>query len=91
MRPRTLWPYQFSNFRIAAVIRPEIVPARMFSARVRILSGRAVGFRFRRFLFAIFITSSLYLYYTLTCAIKQNTILYKYFGWKLFNMLTCAI
>lgn len=41
--------YQSSNFRIAAVIRPEIVPARMLSTRLTTLPGCAVGFRLRRF------------------------------------------
>lgn len=56
MRPRTPGRYQFSNLSIAAVIRPEIVPARMVSAKTCHLLGRAVGFRLRRFLLPIFIT-----------------------------------
>lgn len=64
MRPAPLGLYQFSNLRIAAVIRPEIVPARMLAARPSILLGCAVGFRLRRFLFAIAFTSFPWSYYT---------------------------
>ena len=52
LRPRTPGLYQSSNLRIAAVIRPEIVPARMSAARLSILLG-AVGFRLRRFFLLI--------------------------------------
>lgn len=51
--PVPLGLYQPSNLRIAAVIRPEIVPARMSLAKVFIQSGCVAGFRLRRFLFAI--------------------------------------
>ena len=51
LRPRTPGPYQSSNLRIAAVIRPEIVPARMSAARLSILLGGVVGFFRRRFFF----------------------------------------
>lgn len=51
LRPRTPGPYQSSNLRIAAVIRPEIVPARMSAARLAIPLGRVVGFFRRRFFF----------------------------------------
>lgn len=61
--PHPLGLYQSSNLRIAAVIRPEIVPARMLTAKLSILLGRAVGFRLRRFLFAIALTSFLILVY----------------------------
>ena len=53
MRSRTPGPYQSSNLRIAAVIRPEIVPARMSASKSTFLEGRAVGFRLRRFFFPI--------------------------------------
>ena len=59
VRPRTLGRYQFSNFRIAAVIRPEIVPARMSARRSSILLGCAVGCCLRRFFFATVSTSFL--------------------------------
>ena len=59
--PHPLGLYQSSNLRIAAVIRPEIVPARMLATRLSIPLGRAVGFRLRRFLFAIALTSFLIL------------------------------
>ena len=48
--------YQFGNLRIAAVIRPEIVPARMVSTKTCNLLGRAACLCLRRFLFAIGIT-----------------------------------
>lgn len=51
--PRPSVCYQFSNLRIAAVIRPEIVPARIVSAKTCNLLGCAVGLRRRRFFFAI--------------------------------------
>ena len=41
--PRPSVCYQFSNLRIAAVIRPEIVPARIVSAKTCNLLGCAVG------------------------------------------------
>ena len=50
---RTPGLYQSSNFRIAAVIRPEIVPARMSARKSTFLEGRAVGFRLRRFFLPI--------------------------------------
>lgn len=59
MRPRTLGLYQSSNLRIAAVIRPDIVPARMSARKLSILLGCAVGFCLRRFFFAIVFTSFL--------------------------------
>lgn len=46
---RTPGLYQPSNLRIAAVIRPETVPARMSAANCFTLSGCAVGFDLRRF------------------------------------------
>ena len=49
--PRPSVCYQFSNLRIAAVIRPEIVPARMSAANCFLAC--AVGLRRRRFFFAI--------------------------------------
>ena len=51
--PRPSVCYQFSNLRIAAVIRPEIVPARIVSAKTCNLLGCAVGLCRRRFFFAI--------------------------------------
>ena len=51
--PRPSVCYQFSNLRIAAVIRPEIVPARMSASKSTFLEGRAVGFRLRRFFLPI--------------------------------------
>lgn len=54
--PRTPGLYQSSNLRIAAVIRPDTVPARMSAANCFILSGRAVGFRLRRFFLLILTT-----------------------------------
>ena len=59
MRPRTLGLYQSSNLRIAAVIRPDIVPARMSARKLSILLGCAAGFCLRRFFFAIVFTSFL--------------------------------
>ena len=53
LRPRTPGLYQPSNLRIAAVIRPEIVPARMSAVRLSILLGCVVGFFRRRFFFAL--------------------------------------
>ena len=53
---RTPGLYQSSNLRIAAVIRPDTVPARMSAANCFILSGRAVGFRLRRFFLLILTT-----------------------------------
>lgn len=50
---RTPGLYQFSNFRIAAVIRPETVPAKIVSAKTCNLLGCAVGLCLRRFFFAI--------------------------------------
>ena len=35
--PRTLGLYQFSNLRIAAVVRPEIMPARRSARKLSIL------------------------------------------------------
>ena len=49
--PRPSVCYQFSNLRIAAVIRPEIVPARIVSAKTCNLLGCAVGLCRRRFFF----------------------------------------
>lgn len=43
--------YQFSNLRIAAVIRPEMIPARMSAGKPSILLGCAAGFGLRRFFF----------------------------------------
>ena len=75
VRPRTLWPYQSSNLRIAAVIRPEIVPARMLATRLSIPLGRAAGFRLRRFLFAIALTSFLIpVYYGYTVFSRWNIV-----------------
>ena len=54
--PRTPGLYQSSNLRIAAVIRPDTVPARVSAANCFILSGRAVGFRLRRFFLLILTT-----------------------------------
>ena len=51
--PRPSVCYQFSNLRIAAVIRPEIVPARMSARKSTFLEGCAVGFRLRRFFLPI--------------------------------------
>lgn len=53
LRSRTPGLYQSSNLRIAAVIRPEIVPARMSASKSTFLEGRAVGFRLRRFFLPI--------------------------------------
>ena len=60
--------YQFSNLRIAAVIRPEIVPARIVSAKTCNLLGCAVGLCRRRFFLLILTTPFLLncLYYNLT-------------------------
>lgn len=41
--------YQPSHLIMAAVIRPEITPARMLSTRLSILLGAAAGFFRRRF------------------------------------------
>ena len=49
--PRPSVCYQLSNLRIAAVIRPEIVPAKMVSAKTCHLLACAVGFSLRRFFF----------------------------------------
>lgn len=62
VRPRTLWPYQSSNLRIAAVIRPEIVPARMSAAIASIRLGCAAVFRLRRF-FCLLIVLTPFLIY----------------------------
>ena len=51
--PRPSVCYQFSNLRIAAVIRPEIVPARIVSAKTCNLLGCAVGLCRRRFFLPI--------------------------------------
>lgn len=51
--PRPSVCYQFSNLRIAAVIRPEIVPARIVSAKTCNLLGCAVGLCRRRFFLLI--------------------------------------
>lgn len=51
--PHPLAFYQPSHLMTAAVIRPEIVPARMSAARLVILLGCAVGFRRRRFFFSL--------------------------------------
>ncbi len=50
---RTPLDYQPSSFRTAAVTRPDTTPARMSATNCFILLGRAVGFRLRRFFFAI--------------------------------------
>ena len=71
--PRPSVCYQFSNLRIAAVIRPEIVPARIVSAKTcnllgcAILLARAVGLCRRRFFLPISTTPFLLncLYYSL--------------------------
>ena len=49
--PRPSVCYQFSNLRIAAVIRPETTPARMSASKSDFLAGCAV--LLRRFFFAI--------------------------------------
>ena len=66
--PRPSVCYQFSNLRIAAVIRPEIVAARMSAANCSILLARAVGLCRRRFFLLILTTPFLLncLYYNLT-------------------------
>ena len=66
--PRPSVCYQFSNLRIAAVIRPEIVPARIVSAKTCNLLGCAVGLCRRRFFLLILTTPFLLncLYYNLT-------------------------
>lgn len=80
LRPRTPGLYQFSNLRIAAVIRPEIVPARMSAARLSILLG-AVGFRLRRFFLPILTTPLLFIIiylYKYIYKTENHTNLYKY-------------
>ena len=65
--PRPSVCYQFSNLRIAAVIRPGIVPARIVSAKTCNLLGCAVGLCRRRFFLPISTTPFLLncLYYSL--------------------------
>ena len=64
--PRTPACYQSSNLQIAAVIRPEIAPAKMLSATTCHLLGCAVGFCRRRFFLLIVTTPFLLncLYYS---------------------------
>ena len=52
--PRPSVCYQPIHLRIAAVIRPEIVPARIVSAKTCNLLGCAVGLCRRRFFLAHF-------------------------------------
>lgn len=70
LRPRTPGLYLSSNLRIAAVIRPETVPARMSARKSTFLEGRAVGFRLRRFFLLISTAPfplELITLYTLSC------------------------
>ena len=86
--PRPSVCYQFSNLRIAAVIRPEIVPARIVSAKTCNLLGCAVGLCRRRFFLLISTTPFLLncLYYSLfrvhnqvaICTKKRAVICRKY-------------
>lgn len=66
--PRPSVCYQPIHLRIAAVIRPEIVPARIVSAKTCNLLGCAVGLCRRRFFLLILPTPFLLncLYYNLT-------------------------